>query len=494
MMGGVGYLRRKIGSKGAILAAWVLALYPGAAYWAGLPYAYSLIFPFSLLLLIALNELEACRGWRLVGLSLLMGLAYLGYDFAAFFIPSTLLVLLARRRIVAALAAVAIQAAPAAIWLAFVVHGLKQPLENSNSGIYHQVVGAYLDLSRYHTLWPHLRLILSDGAGIFFGANFIFLPALFLAAVAINAVTSRTKLSRAEGALLLTALGLFLFLNLAPDYGGTWIMRGTWISRIYQPIFAALVFFLARWWQELPPLARPARTGIIALVLIASAGNALIVFGPIANNPWSISENAFYRFYNHTDRHQAYANSLAQLGRRPLGFDREQPKALDSRGVLAAERAGLTAARAALQETRRLLVQNRRAYLDAARALAANQFELIRIASGLHPDVTPSGSRPAKSLPHSPDELLPAPAQEMARDPSLTTLPPPVPVDPQEVLTRAEVKAQIATLTLENQQLSKTLAETMGQLGKTQQELGQAITDLQKARSELDAKVKAAAR
>jgi len=38
-------LRRRIGEKGAIFAAWILAIYPGAAYWGGLPYPYALIFP-----------------------------------------------------------------------------------------------------------------------------------------------------------------------------------------------------------------------------------------------------------------------------------------------------------------------------------------------------------------------------------------------------------------------------------------------------------------
>ena len=31
-------VRRRVGERGAILAAWLLALYPGAGYWAGLPY------------------------------------------------------------------------------------------------------------------------------------------------------------------------------------------------------------------------------------------------------------------------------------------------------------------------------------------------------------------------------------------------------------------------------------------------------------------------
>jgi hypothetical protein len=119
---------------------------------------------------------------------------------------------------------------------------------------------------------------------------------------------------------------LFLFNNLAPDYyGAAWVMRGTWISRIYQPIFPALVLFAARWWQHLPPLDWGRRALVWIVLGGALAGNALIVFGPILDNPLKVSETAFYRFYNHTDLHWVYEENLHGYGRRPLGFPKPQP-------------------------------------------------------------------------------------------------------------------------------------------------------------------------
>ena len=39
-------------------------------------------------------------------------------------------------------------------------------------------------------------------------------------------------------------------------------MRGTWIARIYQPVFPALVVFCARWFAALPPLAFRAKLSL----------------------------------------------------------------------------------------------------------------------------------------------------------------------------------------------------------------------------------------
>jgi hypothetical protein len=145
-----------------------------------------------------------------------------------------------------------------------------------------------------------------------------------LAVVALNAVTSRIRLLPAETALLLAGLGVFLFNNLAPEYYGmAWVMRGMWIARLYQPVFPALVAFAARWWEHLPAsLDRPRRLLIRTALTATFAGNALIVFGPILNNPFKISETAFCKFYNHSEHHWVYELWLKDSGRRPLGFPR----------------------------------------------------------------------------------------------------------------------------------------------------------------------------
>lgn len=305
-------LRRRVGEKGAVLAGWLLSLYPGAAYWAGLPYSYALIFPASLLLMLGLMRLcEPAGPWTLAGISLAMGAAYLGYDLAITFIPATLIVLCWQRRFVAAAASAAVQLAPAAAWIYALGHAFRQPLQNDNSGIYLGVVRALFHSPDLALWWRQVVHAAGVGFDIFFASNFIFIPALFLVAVVLNPLTSRIRFHAAEIGLLASGLALFAVLNLAPADIGGWEMRGAWISRIYQPVFPALVVFIARWWQGLPSLTWILRALVVSAVAVATAGDALIVFGPILNDPLRISEGAFYRFYDHTDDHFIYESNLS---------------------------------------------------------------------------------------------------------------------------------------------------------------------------------------
>lgn len=321
----VSALRRRVGERGAIFAAWLLALYPGAAYWGGLPYPYALICPLSLLLMLGLLRLFEAENWRSVaGVSLAMGVAYLGYDLIVFFLPASLLLLAWRRRFGAAALSAGLQVLPLGLWVLWLAHGLHQPLDNSNAGLYRIILHSFLQIRDLGEWWSQVSYFADIGFDVHFGANFIFLPALFLALVGVNPLTSRIRLLPAEAALLAAGLALFLFNNLAQEYGGTWVMRGTWIARLYQPVFPAFILFAARWWQQLPPLEDWKRRLVHGGLAIVMAGNALIVFGPILNNPLRLSETAFYRFYNHIAAHGLYEHFLKEHGRRPLGFPRPQ--------------------------------------------------------------------------------------------------------------------------------------------------------------------------
>jgi len=319
-------LRRRIGERGAVFAGWTLALYPGASYWGGLPYPYALIFPASLLLMIGVLTLDETRSWRTLGaVSLAMGLAYLGYDLIVFFLPASVLVLLWRRRWTDAAVSGLVQALPLGLWILYLGWGLHQPLKNSNTAAYGTVALAFLHLRDLGPWWTSVSNFADVGLDVFFASNFLFLPALFVAVVALNPLTSGIRFRAAEVALLLVGLGLFLLNNLAPPYGGSWVMRGTWIARLYQPVFPALIIFMARWWQALPALDGTVRRLVLGALAVTALGNSLIVFGPILNNPFRLSEYAYYRFYNDTDDHLIYMESLKTFGRRPLGFPHPQP-------------------------------------------------------------------------------------------------------------------------------------------------------------------------
>ncbi len=323
----MGLLRRRIGERGAIFAAWLSALYPGAMYWGGLPYPYALIFPLSLLLTIALMDLPGLRWGPLCAVSLAMGIAYLSYDLVVFFLPASLVLLLWMRRPGAAAVTMVLQVVPSLCWLLYLSRVLGQNLDNTNTQVFGVIFNSYFNVRDKAAWWAYASDFPNVGLDVWFGANFIFLPALFLAVLALNPVTSRIRFAPAEIALLFVTVGLFLFNNLAPDYYGatSWVMRGTWISRLYQPVFPVLILFAARWWQAMPPLDWPRRSIVWLTLGGVCMGNALVVFGPILNNPLKVSEHAFYRFYNHTDLHWLYEAHLRDYGRRPIGFPQPQP-------------------------------------------------------------------------------------------------------------------------------------------------------------------------
>jgi hypothetical protein len=121
----------------------------------------------------------------------------------------------------------------------------------------------------------------------------------------------------AEKWLLLTTLALFLFVNLAPPTQG-WQMRGSGISRIYQPAFAAMILFLVRWaqaaWEARTPALRRATTSALA---IAALANATVIFGPILHI--ALADHVYLSFYRHAETY-ALSKNLDTFGRRPLGF------------------------------------------------------------------------------------------------------------------------------------------------------------------------------
>lgn len=319
------WLRRRHGARAAAMGAWLLATYPGFAYWVGMPYQYALIAPGALLLAMAVTEIAGSRSrWRTGGWALAMGVMYLAYDFAPIFLPATLGLLLWRRRWLDTVIATLAGVLPLLGWLMLLRYGFGQALENSNTGVYRAVLAGIAALDGWEAWLAGLLRLWDTGVAVFFGSNFIFLPAVFLAVLCVNPWTSRVRLADSEWAILGATALLFAVINLGPDQGGTWVMGGSWISRLYQPLFPVLVFFVARWWQAMPALPRVGRTALLAGLIAAAAGNVLVVFGPVAGNPLQISGDAFYRFYTHSSsaRVPAYENSLRHTPTRLLGFGR----------------------------------------------------------------------------------------------------------------------------------------------------------------------------
>jgi hypothetical protein len=313
------YVRRTVGEMAAYAAIVLVAFYPGTYYWAGLPYNHVMIAPASLVGVLLVWEIEKTASLRRVAAcALILGVLFLGYDLMPLFAPPVMAVLLLRRRPRFAHAAVAVVllVLPSLIVNPLITWKYPLPFRNSNSEVYLNMFQAYLN-PRSFSAWAELASRAPKAlVQTYFWSNFWFLPALFLLVLIVNRFTTRVRMIGAEKWLLATTLALFLFINLAPPTPG-WQMRGSGLARIYQPAFAAMILFMARWAQaawEARSAARPWVAGATAVVTLA---NALVIFGPIMHIP--LADHVYLSFYHHGPRN-GLSKNLDAFGRRPLGF------------------------------------------------------------------------------------------------------------------------------------------------------------------------------
>jgi hypothetical protein len=311
LLGFVRFIGRAIAPEAAPFAAWLVATYPGVAYWGGAAYSYALIVPGLLLLAMLLHALDRAETQAAaLGAAMAMGVLFCGYDFFPTFLPTALLVVALRRRFALGPAVAAGLIIPTVISNFILYRQFHVSPLNSNSASYLNVMHSWAmgpDLSQL------VRLPQIAAANYFF-SNFVILPTLFGALLALRPRLGLPRLDRIEKIILCVTFGIFLFNNLAPSYAG-WQLRGSWISRIYQPLFLPLLFYTLR---AIPAGGRTVR----ALVVGTVALSGLIVFGPILHTrPLAQLTSVVYaRFYRHSPDDYALVKNLEQYGRRPLGF------------------------------------------------------------------------------------------------------------------------------------------------------------------------------
>jgi hypothetical protein len=313
-------LQRRFAAPLSPVGLWLLATYPGFFYWAGLPYAYAVIVPFSLLSLVLLWRVWELSTWRealLCGLAL--GVLFTGYDLLPFFGTAAILLLLYRRLWGPCAVLAVAQVIPLALVLAMLQWHYGVPVRNSNSEAYAKVLGSYfspIDPQKWGELLLNLPGVLADN---FLYSNFLFLPLLFVLCLAAARALPRDLrlLAPPEAALLAATALLFLFNNAAPPYEG-WSLRGVWIARLYQPMGAAMLAYLAAFFAHAPLLPRPWRLGTRAALALTLAVNAWIVFAPVTGHA-GFSGLIYNRFYRH-GMPSAYAGNVREFGARPAGF------------------------------------------------------------------------------------------------------------------------------------------------------------------------------
>jgi hypothetical protein len=316
------FLRRRVGERAAAWVALVLACYPGIHYWVGLPYCYAAIVPASLLIVMALwrmEELDAGRWPAVLGLALGIGVLFLAYDLLPFFSPAAVVVAWRRTRRAWLVAAVAVLLlAPTLGWFAIMTRVYGVALVNDNTSVYATVLRAWLSPGDLGAWWALLEDAPRSLAVNFLASNFFGLPLLWLALLASTWKNRSGRLMDFEASVLLAALGLWALNNLAPPYPGKWQMRGDFVPRLYQPVFAVMLTSLARALQatEASPASGRRWVGRGAALAAALAGAAVVL------GPWLFqryTSQVYIAFYRHASP-EVMGRNLDLVGRRPLGF------------------------------------------------------------------------------------------------------------------------------------------------------------------------------
>jgi hypothetical protein len=325
-------LDRRLDHRAPLAVLALLATYPGWMYWAGLPYSYAAIVPLALLCHVLLWRLEEGVSWRrAVAVGLAMGVLFTGYDLLPFFGVAGVLLLLWRRAWVATACFAVAQLVPTALVAALLWKVWRVPFRNANTEAYFTVLRAYVSPVDLHAWWGLLRQLPRIALDNYLFANFLFLPLLFLLLLLFARPwrpreDGKRPLAAPEIAVLAAAALLFLFNNLAPPYVG-WPLRGSWVARLYQPILVPMLVTLAATLASTLTATRAQRLLRVALG-VTIAAQAVLVFGPVLGHPWLAGE-VYWRFYRHAPR-PFYAENVARLGARPVGFCASAPTASDS--------------------------------------------------------------------------------------------------------------------------------------------------------------------
>jgi hypothetical protein len=312
------FFRRFYDDRAALLATWLFATYPGYAYWIGLPYSYAFIVPGCVTSAIALLWWrEKPSTARSAVAANIIGLVALGYDLMPFFAGALVFLLVLHKR----WRDIAISVAILVAWLAFIGKGVPAifgfPAVNSNTQSYGAVFESYFDIHHRLSGWgQELVAVPRIFVGNFVFSGFVFFPVLL---VWMLAVRTRWRMKPivdpVAACILLATLGVFLFLNAAPPYDNQWQLRGTWIARLYQPWFVAVLIIVASTSVALRNTKRHRLVlwSVIAIVVI----DAAVIAGPFVGlTPlWAGVHQRFYQAPGH-NRNTTW---IKKLGRRPLG-------------------------------------------------------------------------------------------------------------------------------------------------------------------------------
>jgi hypothetical protein len=319
------FLRQTYHERVGMLSAWILAFYPGTAYWGNLPYPQTMIIPVTLIGFVLLYRVNAEeRLSRVLLYAGLLGLVMLAYDLVTYFGPVLVgLLFLKRKWLSIPPAAVAILL-PSILLMLFQQHINEINPVNVNTEIYGKIIGAYLNPEDIPTWIYFLKISPLVLVHNFFACSFFLLPLAFAAALLYMALKRRCLITRVEVLFLMAGLALWAFSNLAPPYT-YWYreMRGYWLARVFVPITVPLIIVVARslsaWWDDGGRMNAVSQ-GVGAVLII---GQAVISFGGIMGSP--VADRPYYEFYRHS-KQPVYSENIERFGRHPVGFAPVKPE------------------------------------------------------------------------------------------------------------------------------------------------------------------------
>lgn len=308
------WVKKRWGHTAAFAGLLLLCAYPASMYWSGQPYPHILITASTLLLCILLYKVyETQNVLKIALLSLLAGISYLAYDTYSFFIPAFGLLLLVQKKWVALPISIVLQVLPLALWVLYLSDKL-QPAADGNTGIYFNVINAYLNATP-QTIWENLLKLPGLLVGIVARATYYYIGGFFLLIIIFGIITRTLKPQLPFWCIVIAMFTVFVFNNMAPPYPG-WQMRGTWIARIYQPVIIicllATFYFIKNleekgynWLKKIT----------VAAALVVFAFNTRINISPALGDD-SLT-HYHYGFYYHADPKTMHDN-LEKNGRRPF--------------------------------------------------------------------------------------------------------------------------------------------------------------------------------
>lgn len=311
------FVYKNIGLRPAYVAMILLATYPGIMYWIGSPFAQVMIAPCCCWLYIIMWKMQETESLKkhLFYLSVI-SILFTAYDLFVFFYPAILLIYFRKRQWKQMILSLPIMLIPQVLIVYWLKSSGATELRSDNSGLYLSILQSYFhpgDIAAWLALLSEAPAVLVHN---YFGSGFLFLPAAFLLFV-VYGYRTNFKLNRIEGSVLFFILLIFLFNNLAPYYEHVFPMRGTWISRIYQPVFIVMVMYITRLSACITdPGSRQAKLffGIIAL---CACFNLVVNTGAVYKS--AFTESVWARFYRHA-KPGTLKENLDKFGVRPVGF------------------------------------------------------------------------------------------------------------------------------------------------------------------------------